>query len=103
MEITDILKKPLITEKISTLSEKVKGGKERYAFVVDGRANKIQIADAIEKMYGVQVESVNTLRYKGKEKTRFTKSSIQHGRKSGYKKAIITLKEGEYIDFYENI
>lgn len=103
MDFTDILKKPLITEKATNLSEKVKGNKERYSFVVDGRANKIQVAQAVEKMYGVKVESVNTLNYKGKLKIRYTKSRIQEGRKSGYKKAIVTLQEGEFIDFYANI
>lgn len=103
MNHTEILKKPIITEKYTTLPEKNKGNKERYAFVVDGRANKIQIKDAVEQMYGVQVEFVNTQNYKGKFKQRYTKTRILSGRTSSYKKAIITLQEGEFIDLYADI
>ncbi len=103
MDKTDIIKKPLITEKISILDDRVKGDKERYAFIVDARANKIQIAKAIEEMYGVQVDAVNTMNVKGKNKTRYTKSRILSGRTPSYKKAIITVAEGEFIDLYGNI
>jgi large subunit ribosomal protein L23 len=103
MEQTEILKRPRLTEKMEYLPKKNKGGKERYAFVVDGRANKIQIAEAVEKMYNVQVESVNTMNHKGKSKSRYTRSHFVQGRTPSYKKAVITLKEGEIIDFFENI
>ncbi|NJO02206.1 MAG: 50S ribosomal protein L23 [Bacteroidia bacterium] len=103
MKKDDILIRPLITEKISVLPEKLKAGKERYTFVVNQRANKIQIAKAVKEMYGVEVVAVNTLNYKGKPKTRYTKSKIVSGRTPSYKKAIVTLAEGEFIDFYSNI
>lgn len=103
MDKVDIIKKPLITEKISTLDERVKNGKERYTFLVDTRANKIQIAQAVQEMYGVEVEAVNTLIYKGKSKTRYTKTKIVSGRTRSYKKAIVTLAEGEFIDFYSGM
>ena len=75
----------------------------RYGFLVEKKANKIQIRKAIEEIYGVTVESVNTMRYGGKKKSRFTKSGILSGRTDSYKKAIITLVEGDQIDFYSNI
>lgn len=103
MKATDIIKQPLVTEKISTLTDKIKGGKERYVFKVNGKANKIQIAQAIEEIYGVKVEAVNTLNYKGKPKTRYTKSKIISGNSKPYKKAIITLAAGEFIDLYNNL
>jgi large subunit ribosomal protein L23 len=95
----EILKKPLLTEKVTQLTEKL----NRYAFKVDPRANKIQIKGAIEKMYGVNVTAVNTMRYVGKLKSRNTKAGAVSGRSAAYKKAIITLKDGETIDFYSNI
>jgi large subunit ribosomal protein L23 len=95
----EILKKPLLTEKIAQLTEKL----NRYAFIVDPRANKIQIKAAIEKMYGVNITDVNTMRYVGKMKSRNTKAGAVSGRSAAYKKAIITLKDGEVIDFYSNI
>jgi large subunit ribosomal protein L23 len=95
----EILKKPLLTEKVTQLTEKL----NRYAFKVDPRANKIQIKGAIEKMYGVNVTAVNTMRYVGKLKSRNTKAGAVSGRSASYKKAIITLKDGETIDFYSNI
>ncbi len=75
----------------------------RYGFVVDKRANKIEIKKAVEEMYDVNVVSVNTLRYGGKVKTRNTKSGVLTGKTNSYKKAIITLADGEKIDFYSNI
>jgi large subunit ribosomal protein L23 len=107
MEKTEILKRPLINEKVTTILDKIKEkekegeGKERYVFLVNQKANKIQISKAIEDMYGVKVASVNTMNYKGKPKTRNTKSKITSGRSKSYKKAIITLHVGEYIDLYE--
>lgn len=95
----EILRKPLLTEKVTQLTEKL----NRYAFVVDPRANKIQIKAAIEKMYGVTITDVNTMRYVGKLKSRNTKAGAVSGRAAAYKKAIITLKDGEVIDFYSNI
>ena len=95
----EILKKPLLTEKVAQLTEKL----NRYAFIVDPRANKIQIKAAIEKMYGVNITDVNTMRYVGKLKSRNTKAGAVSGRAAAFKKAIITLKDGEVIDFYSNI
>jgi len=95
----EILRKPLLTEKVAQLTEKL----NRYAFIVDPRANKIQIKAAIEKMYGVNITDVNTMRYAGKLKSRNTKAGAVSGRSAAYKKAIITLKDGETIDFYSNI
>ena len=93
------LKKPVITEKMSSLTEDL----NRYGFVVDHNANKLQIKDAIEKMYDVSVDSVNTMNYKGKHKTRYTKTGWVEGRTNKFKKAIVTLAEGDSIDFYSNI
>ena len=93
-----VLKKPLITEKVSTLNESGK-----YGFIVDKSANKVEIKNEVEKMYGVTVESVNTMRYQGKQKSRYTKSKVVSGRTSGYKKAIVTVADGEVIDFYSGI
>lgn len=75
----------------------------RYGFFVEKRANKIQIRKAVEEMYDVTVESVNTMRYGGKNKSRITKSGVLTGKTDSYKKAIITLVEGDQIDFYSNI
>ena len=93
-----VLIKPLVTEKISDLNEKGK-----YGFIVDRKANKVEIKKAVEKMYGVTVESVNTMQYQGKQKTRYTKSRIITGRTGSFKKAIVTVAEGEIIDFYSGI
>lgn len=94
----NVLIKPLVTEKVSALNEK-----GQYGFVVNPRANKVEIKKAVEKMYGVTVEAVNTMRYPGKDKTRYTKTRVIEGRSSAYKKAIITVAEGEVIDFYSGI
>lgn len=75
----------------------------RYGFVVAKNANKLQIRKAVEVMYGVNVKEINTLIVGGKDKTRYTKAGMVHGRSSAYKKAIVTLAEGEKIDFYSNI
>ena len=93
-----ILKSPLVTEKVSTLNEKGK-----YGFIVDIGANKVEIKQAVEKMYGVNVSKVNTLSVMGKKKVRSTKAGILEGRKPNYKKAIVTLAAGEVIDFYSNV
>lgn len=95
----DILHRPIITEKMTNLGEKL----NRYGFIVDKRANKVQIAKAIEEMYGVSVESVNTMRYGGKNKSRFTKTGMIAGKTNAYKKAVVAIADGEKIDFYSNI
>lgn len=94
-----IIVKPLVTEKMTDLSEKL----NRYAFVVEKDANKIQIKDAVEKLYDVDVEMVNTMIYAGKVKTRSTKAGMISGKTKAYKKAVVTVKEGDQIDFYSNI
>lgn len=94
-----ILVKPLITEKMSLLTE----SKEQYGFRVALTATKPEIKAEIEKMYGVEVVKLRTLVVAGKRKTRFTKSGVSNGKKSNYKKAIVSLAEGQTIDFYENI
>lgn len=93
-----ILKKPLVTEKVSALNEQGK-----YGFIVDVNANKVEIKKAVEDMYGVTVEDVNTMKYQGKAKSRYTQSRIVSGRTNKFKKAIVTVAEGEIIDFYSGI
>ncbi len=95
----DIIIKPIITEKMTVQGEKL----NRFGFIVDNRANKIQIRKAVEDLYGVTVDSVNTMRYGGKQKTRYTKSGVVTGKENSFKKAIVTLVEGDTIDFYSNI
>ena len=95
----DILLKPIVTEKMTALSEKL----NQYGFVVEKRANKIQIKQAVEEMYGVTVKSVNTMVYAGKSKSRFTKTGVIAGRTKSTKRAFVTLADGETIDFYSNI
>lgn len=95
----DIILKPIVTEKMTTQSENF----NRFGFVVSKKANKIQIKKAIEEMYDVTVESVNTMRYGGKRKSRFTRTGIVTGKTGSLKKAIVTLAEGDTIDFYSNI
>lgn len=94
-----ILIKPLITEKADTLSE----SKTQYSFIVDKNANKIEIKKAVEQLYTVNVESVNTMIIPGKRKSRNTKRGVLHGRKPSYKKAVVTLGTGETIDFFGDI
>lgn len=93
-----VLKKPLVTEKVSALNEKGK-----YGFIVDKNANKVEIKKAVEDMYGVTVEDVNTMKYQGKAKARYTSARIVKGRTASFKKAIVTVAEGDIIDFYSNI
>jgi len=93
-----VLKKPLVTEKVSAMNDKGK-----YGFIVDTDANKVEIKKAVEKQYGVTVESVNTMKVMGKFKSRYTKAGVLAGRKPNYKKAIVTLAAGEVIDFYSNV
>lgn len=94
----EILIKPIVTEKVAALNEK-----GVYGFVVNKNANKVQIKNAIEKSYNVNVEDVRTMIVPGKTKTRYTKSKIFSGRTASYKKAIIKVADGEIIDFYSGI
>ena len=95
----EILIKPIITEKLTAQAEKL----NRYGFIVDRRANKLQIKNAVEKMYGVNVSSVNTQQYIGKVKVRNTTKGVAIGRVNRTKRAFVTLKNGETIDFYSSI
>ncbi|MBT8298179.1 MAG: 50S ribosomal protein L23 [Maribacter sp.] len=94
-----VLIKPIITEKMTADSEL----HNRYGFVVDPRANKIQIKDAVEATYGVTVNKVRTMNYGPTRKSRYTKTGIQHGKTNAIKKAIIDVAEGDIIDFYSNL
>lgn len=94
-----IIIKPIVTEKMTALGEKL----NRYGFRVDRKAGKVEIKKAVEQMYGVTVLAVNTAVVAPKVKKRYTKSGLQVGKTNAYKKAIVTLKEGETIDFYSNI
>ncbi len=95
----DILIKPIVTEKMTSQGDKF----NRYGFLVAKDANKLQIKKAVEELYSVTVDSVNTIRYGGKIKSRNTKSGLLIGRTNAVKKAIVTLAEGNKIDFYSNI
>ena len=95
-----IIVKPLVTEKMTSISEKFTN---RYGFIVSPKANKAEIKKEIEAMYNVTVVDVNTLNYAGKNKSRYTKAGFIKGRTNAYKKSIVTLKEGDVIDFYSNI
>ncbi len=95
----EILLKPIVTEKMTSQGEKF----NRYGFLVARNANKLEIKKAVEDLYGVNVESVNTINYAGKNKTRYTKSGMMKGRTAATKKAVVTLAKGETIDFYSNI
>lgn len=85
------------TEKASSLEEK-----DKYVFLVSRKANKIEIKNAVEEMFDVTAENVNTANYYGKPISRFTKGGFSRGRKAHYKKAYVTLKEGESINIYSN-
>ena len=93
-----VLKKPLITEKMTGLTEK----RQQYGFVVDRKASKDEIRKEIEEFYNVQVDRVNTMICRGKSRRNRRTGQIS-GYNTAYKKAIVTLKEGSSIDFYENI
>ncbi len=94
-----IILKPVITEKMTAKGEKL----NQYGFIVDKRANKIEIKGEVEELYGVEVLSVNTMNYSGKRKSRNTKSGVISGKTNAFKKAIVTIGEGESIDFFSNI
>jgi len=96
MKPSDILIKPILSEKANKLSEK----QNRYSFVVDRKANKLEIKKAVEQFYGVQVSEVNTIVVPSKAKAKYTKAGFITGRKPAKKKAIVTIAEGETIDIY---
>ena len=93
-----VLKRPWVSQKVSSLNKK-----GTYGLVVHKRANKIEIKKEVERIYGVTVERVNTMHCTGKKKNRYTGKSVQQGRRAGYKKALITLKPGDLIDFYGQV
>lgn len=109
--------KPLVTEKMTKLTEKssvektykVKGqertkkAESKFGFIVRPEANKLEIKNEVESLYNVTVLDVNTIRYAGKRMSRYTRKGLVKGQKNAYKKAIVTLKEGDSIDFYSNI
>ncbi|MBS1621840.1 MAG: 50S ribosomal protein L23 [Bacteroidetes bacterium] len=99
MKLSDVLIKPIISEKANAQQEKLR----RYAFRVDTKANKLEIKKAVESFYGVTVVDVNTAVAPGKNKTRFTKAGFIKGRKPSFKKAFVTIAEGDTIDLYSNI
>jgi large subunit ribosomal protein L23 len=94
-----IIVKPIITEKITQDGEIF----NRFGFVVDKKANKVQIKKAIEATYGVSVVSVNTMNVRPDRTTKYTKSGLISGKSNAYKKAVVQVQEGETIDFYNNI
>jgi large subunit ribosomal protein L23 len=96
--MTGIIYRPLVTEKVSNLQDK-----GIYAFEVDTEANKIEIAHAVEKKFKVKVINVCTMNFKGKSKTQMTRKGRFEGKTSHFKKAIVTLKEGDKIDFFANV
>ena len=91
---------PLVTEKQTKITEK---NPSRYGFIVRPEANKLQIKKEVEALYNVTVVDVNTLRYAGKRSSRYTKAGLIKGQKNAFKKAIVTVKDGDTIDFYSNI
>ena len=95
----EILIRPLVTEKMSVQTDKL----NKYGFIVAIDANKIEIKKAVQAAYNVEPVSINTIRYDGKQKFRYTKTGVTSGRANGYKKAIVTLAKGEVIDFYNNV
>lgn len=99
MKLSEILVKPVLSEKANAQQDTLR----RYAFKVAREANKLEIKKAVEEFYGVSVLNVNTSVVAGKAKSRFTKKGVVKGRKPSYKKAFITVAEGENIDLYANI
>ncbi len=98
--MANIIIKPLVTEKQNSITEK---DSTRYGFIVRPEADKLQIKKEVESLYNVKVVSVNTARYAGKRSSRYTKAGLIRGQKAAFKKAYITLKDGDTIDFYSNI
>jgi large subunit ribosomal protein L23 len=99
MKPSEVLIKPILTEKANGQQESLR----RYAFRVARKANKLEIKKAVEAMYGVTIVDVNTVVVPGKNKTRYTKKGFVQGQKPSYKKALVTVAEGETIDLYSNI
>src|SRR6476620_6904787 len=99
MKLSEVLIKPILTEKANAQQEKL----HRYAFKVSRKANKLEIKKAVEDFYGVSVVDVNTAVVPGKNKTRYTKKGFVKGQKQSFKKALVTVAEGETIDLYSNI
>ena len=99
MKLSDVLIKPILSEKANKQSEKM----NRYTFIVDRKANKLEIKKAVEQFYGVQVENVNTLVMPSKQKAKYTKAGFIVGRKPAKKKALVTVAEGESIDLYGTV
>jgi large subunit ribosomal protein L23 len=99
MKQSDILIKPIVTEKSNKLTDQ----RRTYAFRVNRKANKLEIKKAIEDFYGITVVDVNTVVVPGKSKSKFTKGGFISGRKPAYKKAYVSVAEGETIDLYANI
>ena len=99
MKLSEVLIKPILTEKANAQQDKL----HRYAFRVSKKANKLEIKKAVESFYGVTVVAVNTTVVPGKNKSRFTKAGVISGQKPSYKKAFVTIAEGETIDLYSNI
>jgi large subunit ribosomal protein L23 len=99
MRQSDVLIRPVLSEKVNRQTEK----QNRYTFIVDRKANKLEIKKAVEEFYGIQVKDVNTLVMPSKAKSRNTKAGILTGRKPAKKKAIVTVAEGESIDLYGNV
>lgn len=95
----EIIVKPVLSEKMTEMNDKL----NKVAFVVAQDANKITVKKAVEEMYNVKVTDVNIVRYQGKSKSRYTKAGMISGRTASYKKAIVTLAQGDSIDFYSNI
>ncbi|EGN55738.1 50S ribosomal protein L23 [Hallella multisaccharivorax DSM 17128] len=98
--MAQIIIKPLVTEKQTKITEK---NNNRYGFIVRPDADKLQIKKEVESLYNVKVEAVNTARYAGKRSSRYTKAGLVRGQKPAFKKAYVTLKGGDSIDFYSNI
>ena len=90
---------PIVSEKANAISEKT----NRFSFKVSPEANKYQIRDLIEELYDVKVVEIKTMNYDGKKKQRYTRTGIQRGATAAFKKAIVTLAEGQTIDFYSNL
>ena len=99
MKLSEVLIKPILTEKANAQQDKLR----RYAFKVARKANKLEIKKAVQEFYGVTVIDVNTSVVPGKNKTRYTKKGFVKGQKPAFKKAMVTVAEGENIDLYSNI
>tara|TARA_B100001996_G_C18280229_1_gene446668 strand:+ start:194 stop:484 length:291 start_codon:yes stop_codon:yes gene_type:complete len=95
----DVLIKPIITEKATSASEL----QNCYSFLVNNKANKVEIKKAVELAYGVSVNKVRTLNYGPERKTKYTKTGIQFGKTNATKKAMVQVVEGDVIDFYSNL